>query len=260
MKHESMKEVQSSEEIPQFANEAEEAEFWATHSLSEALLARMEPLPEDVLPPTRPRTQPISLRLDSDVLERVRALAEMKHKGYQTLMKEFVVERLYEEEKREGILSASSTEEARTAAKTTEAQGAAKERNWQDEAFKYVKEHEELLEDEDLDFITSANLLQESATLLREISSEIKTVNSMKGNRSKKMRRLIKGYDRLKEFVDRAFAIHEAKFGLPKSPEAEGAQEMEESEESEVRKLKELKEEQRVWEGVVIDARERFAM
>ena len=255
-----MKEVQSSEEIPQFANEAEEAEFWATHSLSEALLARMEPLPEDVLPPTRPRTQPISLRLDSDVLERVRALAEMKHKGYQTLMKEFVVERLYEEEQREGILSTSSTEEARTAAKTTEAQGAAKERNWQDEAFKYVKEHEELLEDEDLDFITSANLLQESATLLREISSEIKTVNSMKGNRSKKMRRLIKGYDRLKEFVDRAFAIHEAKFGLPESPEAEGAQEMEESEESEVRKLKELKEEQRVWEGVVIDARERFAM
>jgi hypothetical protein len=35
---------------------------------------------------------------------------------------------------------------------------------------------------------------------------------------------------------------------------------MEESEESEELKLKELKEEQRVWEGVVIDARERFAM
>jgi hypothetical protein len=212
------------------------------------------------LPPTRPRTQPISLRLDSDVLERVRALAEKKHKGYQTLMKEFVVERLYEEEKREGILSASSTEEVRTAPKTTEAQGAVKERNWQDEAFKFVEEHEELLEDENLDFITSANLLKESATLLREISSEIKTVSSMKGNRSKKMRRLIKGYEKLKEFVDRAFAIHEAKFGLPDSPEEEGAQEMEEPEESEKRKLKELKEEQRVWEGVVIDARERFAM
>jgi hypothetical protein len=27
-----------------------------------------------------------------------------KNKGYQTLLKEFVVERLYEEEKREGIL------------------------------------------------------------------------------------------------------------------------------------------------------------
>jgi hypothetical protein len=55
------------------------------------------------------------------------------------------------------------------------------------------------------------------------------------------MRRLIKGYDKLKEFVDRAFAIHEAKFGLPESVE------------------KELKEDQRIMDGVVIDARERFA-
>jgi hypothetical protein len=256
-----MKEVQSPEEIPQFANEAEEAEFWATHSLSEEFLTKMEPLPEDVLPPTRPRTQPISLRLDSDVLERVRALAETKHKGYQTLMKEFVVERLYEEEKREGILSASSTEEARPAPEATEAQEAAKERNWQDEAFKFAEAHEELLKDEGLDYITSANLLNESATLLREISREIQRVSSMKGSRSKKMRRLIKGYERLKEFVDRAFAVHEAKFGLPESPEVEGAQELEEPEESEEeRKLKELKEEQRILDGVVIDARERFAM
>ena len=27
-----------------------------------------------------------------------------RHKGYQTLLKEFVMERLYEEEKREGLL------------------------------------------------------------------------------------------------------------------------------------------------------------
>jgi uncharacterized protein (DUF4415 family) len=260
-----MKEVKSSEEIPQFANEAEEAEFWATHSLSEAFLTKMEPLPEDVLPPTRPRTQPISLRLDSDVLERVRALAEVKHKGYQTLMKEFVVERLYEEEKREGILSAGSLEEARPAPETTKTQEATKERNWQDEAFKFVEAHEELLNDEDLNFITSANLLNESATLLRDISREIKRVNSMKGARSKKMHRLIKGYERLKEFVDRAFAVHEAKFGLPERPEAEGTQELEEPEESKEerklkeRKLKELKEEQQVLDDVVIDARERFA-
>ena len=31
-------------------------------------------------------------------------MAESKHKGYQTLLKEFVSERLYEEEKREKIL------------------------------------------------------------------------------------------------------------------------------------------------------------
>jgi uncharacterized protein (DUF4415 family) len=251
-----MKEVQSLEEIPQFASEDEEAEFWATHALSEELLAKMEPLSEEVLPPTRPRTQPISLRLDSHVLERLRALAETKNKGYQTLMKEFVVERLYEEEKREGILSDSSTEESRTVPETSEAKPTTKERNWQDEAFKFVEEHKELLEDEDLDFITSANLLNESATLLREISTEIKTVSAMKGTRSNKMRRLIKGYDRLKEFVDRAFAVHESKFGLPESPEAEDAQETEVPEE---RHLRELRDEREEWEADVIDARERFA-
>jgi hypothetical protein len=50
------------------------------------------------------RTRPISLRLD-DVLGRLKSMARKKHKGYQTMLKEFVVERLYEEEKREGILN-----------------------------------------------------------------------------------------------------------------------------------------------------------
>jgi len=234
-----MKEIQNPEEIPQFANEAEEAEFWATHSLGEQFLANMEPVPEDVLPPARPRTHPISLRLDSDVLERIRALAETKHKGYQTLMKEFVVERLYEEEKREGILPASRAEEVRTPPETAQAQEVEKQRNYQDEAFNFVEAHEELLEDENLDFITSTNLLQEAATLLREISREIQKVSAMKGSRSKKMRRLVKGYEKLKEFCDRAFAIHEEKFGLPEKSEAEGAQELPESEEEQ--RLKELK-------------------
>jgi hypothetical protein len=151
-------------------------------------------------------------------------------------------------------------EEDRLAPETPEAQGAAKERNWQDEAFKFVEAHDELLKDEDLDFITSANLLKESTTLLREISREIQKVSSMKGSRSKKMHRLIKGYERLKGFVDRAFAVHEAKFGLPESPEVEGAPELGEPGESEEElKLKELKEEQQALDDVVIDARERFA-
>ena len=32
-------------------------------------------------------------------------LARKRHKGYQTLLNEFVIERLYEEEKREGLLN-----------------------------------------------------------------------------------------------------------------------------------------------------------
>lgn len=99
-----MKEINSPDEIPEFESEREEHEFWSTHSLSEEFFEKAEPVPEGVLPPPRPRTRPISLRFDEDVLARVKVMAARKHKGYQTMLKEFVVERLYEEEKREGII------------------------------------------------------------------------------------------------------------------------------------------------------------
>ena len=91
-------------EIPENMTEAEEREFWDTHEITEEFLDKAEPVPEDELPTPRPRTRPISLRLDDDVLMRLKDLARKKHKGYQTMLKEFVVERLYEEEKREGML------------------------------------------------------------------------------------------------------------------------------------------------------------
>lgn len=99
-----LKEIQSPKEIPDFESEEEEAEFWATHSLGDGFLDKMGPVPDNVLPSARPRTKPIAVRFDEDLLGRLKALARIKHKGYQTLMKEFVSERLYEEEKREGIL------------------------------------------------------------------------------------------------------------------------------------------------------------
>jgi hypothetical protein len=52
------------------------------------------------------RTTPIAVRFDQFTLNRLRALAALRNTGYQTLLKEFVVERLYEEEKREGIIEA----------------------------------------------------------------------------------------------------------------------------------------------------------
>jgi len=52
-RHGVLKPIQRLEEIPPFASEAEEAEFWSTHSFGEALLEQMKPLPQDVLPPRR---------------------------------------------------------------------------------------------------------------------------------------------------------------------------------------------------------------
>jgi hypothetical protein len=50
------------------------------------------------------RTTPIAVRFDRFTLMRLKTLATLHNTGYQTLLKEFVVERLYEEEKRAGII------------------------------------------------------------------------------------------------------------------------------------------------------------
>ena len=91
-------------EVPENMTEEEEREFWDTHGVTEEFLDKAGPVLEGMLPPARPRTRPIAVRFDDDTLERLRFLANKKHKGYQTLLKEFITERLYEEEKREGII------------------------------------------------------------------------------------------------------------------------------------------------------------
>ncbi|HEV3035961.1 MAG TPA: hypothetical protein VGX72_14375 [Solirubrobacteraceae bacterium] len=72
-------------------------EFFAAQAKREKAL-RMQ----DMIRPGR--TTPIAVRFDQFTLMRLKALAAARNTGYQTLLKEFVVERLYEEEKREGII------------------------------------------------------------------------------------------------------------------------------------------------------------
>lgn len=98
-----MKVVESLSDIPAFASEDEEARYWATHSLGDAILDRMGSLDDGFLPPPRSRTKPVPIRFSDDILRRAKILAARRHTGYQTLLKEFVIERLYEEEKREGL-------------------------------------------------------------------------------------------------------------------------------------------------------------
>jgi hypothetical protein len=97
-----MKTIQRLDDVPTFTSEAEEAAFWAIHEFSDELLAQMGDVPEAFLP--RPRTKRIPVRFDEDTVQRLKVLATKRHKGNQTLLKEFVVERLYEEEKREGLI------------------------------------------------------------------------------------------------------------------------------------------------------------
>jgi predicted DNA binding CopG/RHH family protein len=90
--------VNDSTDIPSFTSDEEEAQFWADHELGDALLNRMDRPPEGLLPPARSRAKPISLRIDPAVLIVVKSLAQQRGMGYQTLMKQFLLERLAIEE------------------------------------------------------------------------------------------------------------------------------------------------------------------
>jgi hypothetical protein len=97
-------EVKDLGEIPDFSDEVEEAEFWVTHQFSDPAADKDVMPPHDLLPKPRRRTVPVAVRFDSSTLDRIKAVALRRQKGYQTLLKEFVVERLYEEERREGLI------------------------------------------------------------------------------------------------------------------------------------------------------------
>jgi hypothetical protein len=98
-------EINDPEEIPTFASEAEEAAFWDTHRFGPGMIAHAQQHPDLLLDEIVPaRAASITIRLDGDVLRRLRRLAQHKGRRYQTLLKEFVTERLYEEEKRDGFV------------------------------------------------------------------------------------------------------------------------------------------------------------
>jgi predicted DNA binding CopG/RHH family protein len=90
------------EDIPNFANESEEQTFWETHSVASELYSKNHN--ENLLTLPLPKSKLISLRLERDLDKRLRNLAKQKGTSYQTLLKEFVLERVYEEEKRLGII------------------------------------------------------------------------------------------------------------------------------------------------------------
>jgi predicted DNA binding CopG/RHH family protein len=95
-----LKKIHSIDEIPKHMSEDEAAEFWGSHAMSEELLEASILDDQDDLP-RRGGAKSISIRLDQDLLSRLQKMAKRKHMGYQTLMKQFLIERAYEEEKKE---------------------------------------------------------------------------------------------------------------------------------------------------------------
>lgn len=98
-----MKIITSRDQIPENMNDSEAAEFWSNHTMSEELLEASIVEEEDHDLPKR-KSATISIRIDEDLLLRIRTLARLRKKGYQTLIKEFLIERTYEEEKKISLL------------------------------------------------------------------------------------------------------------------------------------------------------------
>src|SRR5947209_4699328 len=181
-------------EIPTNLSDEDMIDFLDERGVSEEFLENTPEAPEEERPISR--TKPINIRFDDFTLRRLKEMADRRNVGYQTLLKMFVTERLYEEEKREGLLSAiplAGVEETPPLPKPSEKQRTGKPRDWQAEAYAFVAENKELLEDPDLDSITLSRLAQNSASRLLELSKEIKSASAREGYPATQMRRMMKG-------------------------------------------------------------------
>lgn len=210
-----MKPINNLKDIPADLSDEEQIKFLETHGVTEEFLEKAEEASEDERP--RPRTRPINVRFDDFTLNRLKEMAGRRNVGYQTLLKTFVLERLYEEEKREGALSTGQTQEQRISDKRDQK----KRRDWLNDVHEYIKEHEDLLEEPDLDSITTSRLVSNSSSLLLELSGEIKEASRKKGFPPNKLRRMMKAFDKLKAFCERVLAFYEERFGAQERDEAD---------------------------------------
>lgn len=94
MREKRFKTVNDISEIPQFTSEAEEHDFWSTHDVGDALWRNAEPLAPDELPPPRPETKPVVIRLDERTFARAKALAKRRRRRVEAVLAELVTEQL----------------------------------------------------------------------------------------------------------------------------------------------------------------------
>lgn len=208
------KPINDPKDVPVDLDDEEQMEFLMEHGVSEEFLGNVEEVPEEERP--RPRTKPINVRFDGFTLDRLKEMAGRRNVGYQTLLKNFVVERLYQEELREGVLPASGEEESgrtRDPARPKEEREVPKPRDWQSWAYSFASENEELLTDPDIDPISLSRLAKNASGRLLELSGRIREASAKEGFPATQLRRMTKGYERLKALTERSLELYEEKFG-----------------------------------------------
>jgi predicted DNA binding CopG/RHH family protein len=78
-------------EIPEFADEAAEARFWEAHELDGRLMAA------SVHEADSRESTTITLRFDPRMLSRIKRIARSRFLNYQSMMKQWLAERLEDE-------------------------------------------------------------------------------------------------------------------------------------------------------------------
>lgn len=86
-----MEAITSWNQIPSFASEEEEAKFWLEHELDASLMKGSEHSPD-----SRESTT-ITLRFDPRMLSRIKRMARSRFLNYQSMMKQWLAERLEDE-------------------------------------------------------------------------------------------------------------------------------------------------------------------
>lgn len=220
------KPIDSLNEIPANLSDEEHIRFLEESGVSEKFLEETEEVPQDERPRPRDRTRPINVRFDEFTLGRLKDLADRRNVGYQTLLKTFVSERLYQEELREGVLPADQAERILESPETVDKRGTKRHRDWLNDVHEHIKENEGLLEDPDLDSITNSRLASNSTAILLELSGEIKQASAKKGLPANRLRRMMKAFDKLKAFCEKVLKLHEERFGTeePEEGQPEGSQ------------------------------------
>jgi predicted DNA binding CopG/RHH family protein len=98
--------------IPNFKNEEEEREFWATHSPLDYFNSNKSK--RGVFPNLKPSLKSISIRLPEDLLVEIKTLANKKDVPYQSLVKIFLAKQIVLE--RESLSDGSGRRKEKIAA------------------------------------------------------------------------------------------------------------------------------------------------
>ena len=88
-----MKTITSWDQIPAFENDVEEATFWNEHQLDMALMT------SSIHKPDGRESTTITLRFDPRMLSRIKRLARSRYLNYQSMMKQWLAERIEEEQR-----------------------------------------------------------------------------------------------------------------------------------------------------------------